>query len=35
LKAKQAAERLLAARPNFTVAAWFKIQFSRRDTAQV
>jgi hypothetical protein len=28
-KAKRAAKQLLAARPNFTVAAWFKIQISR------
>ena len=34
-EARRAAEQLLAARPNFTVAAWFKTQFSRRDTAQV
>ena len=34
-EARRAAEQLLAARPNFTVAAWLKTQFSRRDTAQV
>jgi adenylate cyclase len=34
-EAKRTAEQLLAARPNFTVAAWLKTQFSRRDTAQV
>ena len=34
-EARRAAEQLLAARPNFTVAAWLKTQFSHRDTAQV
>ena len=34
-EARRAAEQLLAARPNFTVAAWLKTQFSLRDTAQV
>jgi len=34
-EARRAAEQLLAARPNFTVAAWLKTQFSRRDMAQV
>lgn len=34
-EAKRTAEQLLAARPNLTVAAWRKTQFSRRDTAQV
>jgi adenylate cyclase len=34
-EARRVAEQLLAARPNFTVTAWFKTQFSRRDTAQV
>ena len=34
-EARRTAEQLLAARPNFTVAAWLKTQFSRRDTAQV
>lgn len=34
-EARQAAEQLLVARPDFTVAAWRKTQFSRRDTAQV
>ncbi|MET0709276.1 MAG: adenylate/guanylate cyclase domain-containing protein [Tardiphaga sp.] len=34
-EARRAAEQLLAARPNFTVAAWLKTQFSYRDTAQV
>ena len=33
-KARRTAEQLLAARPNFTIAEWFKTQF-RRDTAQV
>jgi adenylate cyclase len=33
-KAKRTAEQLLVARPNFTIAEWFKTQF-RRDTAQV
>ena len=30
-EARRTAEQLLAARPNFTVAAWLKTQFSRRD----
>jgi len=34
-EARRAAEQLLAARQNFTVAAWLKTQFSHRDTAQV
>ena len=34
-EASRTAEQLLAARPNFTVAAWLKTQFSRRDTTQV
>jgi adenylate cyclase len=34
-EARRAAEQLLAARPNFTVAAWLKTQFSRRDATQV
>jgi adenylate cyclase len=34
-EAMQAAEQLLAARPNFTIAAWLKTQFIRRDTARV
>ncbi len=34
-EARRSAEQLLAARPNFTIAAWLKTQFSRRDTAQV
>ena len=34
-EARRAAEQLLTARPNFTVAAWLKTQFSRRDAAQV
>jgi len=34
-EARRAAEQLLAARPKFTVAAWLKTQFSRRDMAQV
>lgn len=34
-EAKRTADQLLAARPNFTVAAWLKTQFSRRDMAQV
>jgi tetratricopeptide (TPR) repeat protein len=34
-EARRTAEQLLAARPNFTVAAWLKTQFSHRDTAQV
>jgi adenylate cyclase len=34
-EAMRAAEQLLAARPNFTIAAWLKTQFIRRDTARV
>jgi adenylate cyclase len=34
-EAMRAAEQLLAARPNFTIAAWLKTQFFRRDTARV
>ena len=34
-EARRSAEQLLAARPNFTIAAWLKTQFSHRDTAQV
>ncbi len=34
-EAMQTAKQLLAARPNFTIAAWLKTQFSHRDTAQV
>jgi adenylate cyclase len=34
-EARQTAKQLLAARPNFTIAAWLKTQFSHRDTAQV
>ncbi|MDI1266199.1 MAG: adenylate/guanylate cyclase domain-containing protein [bacterium] len=34
-KARRTAEQLLAARPNFTIAAWLTTQFSRRDVAQV
>jgi len=34
-QARRTAEQLLVVRPNFTVAAWLKTQFSRRDTAQV
>jgi adenylate cyclase len=34
-EARRAAEQLLAARPNFTVAAWLKTQFSHRDAARV
>jgi adenylate cyclase len=34
-KARQTAEQLLVARPNFTIAAWLRTQLSRRDTAQV
>jgi adenylate cyclase len=34
-EARRTAEQLLAARPNFTVAAWLKTQFSRRDATQV
>ena len=34
-KARQTAEQLLVARPNFTIASWLRTQLSRRDTAQV
>jgi adenylate cyclase len=34
-EATRTAEQLLAARPNFTIAAWLKTQFIRRDTARV
>ncbi|HEX4408897.1 MAG TPA: adenylate/guanylate cyclase domain-containing protein [Xanthobacteraceae bacterium] len=34
-EAKQAARQLLAARPDFTIAAWFKTQSIRRDTVHV
>ena len=34
-EARRTAEQLLMARPNFTVAAWLKTQFSRRDAGQV
>ncbi len=34
-EAKRTAEQLLVARPNFTIAAWLKTQFIRRDTARV
>jgi hypothetical protein len=34
-EAKQTAEQLLAARPNFTIAGWLKTQFIRRDTARI
>jgi adenylate cyclase len=34
-EASRTAERLLVARPNFTIAAWLRTQLSRRDTAQV
>ena len=34
-EARRTAKQLLAARPNFTVAAWLKTQFSHRDTAQI
>ena len=34
-EARRTAKQLLAARPNFTIAAWLKTQFSHRDTAQV
>ena len=34
-EARRAAEQLLAARPNFTVAAWLKTQFSHRDAVRV
>ena len=34
-EARRTAEQFLAARPNFTIAAWLKTQFIRRDTARV
>jgi adenylate cyclase len=34
-EARRAAEQLMAARPNFTVAGWFKTQFIRRDRERV
>ncbi len=34
-EAKRTAEQLLAARPNFTIAAWLNTQFNRRDQARV
>jgi hypothetical protein len=34
-EAMRAAEQLLPARPNFTMVAWLKTQFIRRDTARV
>jgi adenylate cyclase len=34
-EARRTAKQLLVARPNFTIAAWLKTQFSHRDTAQV
>ena len=34
-EARRAAEQLLVARPNFTIAAWLNTQLSRRDTAQL
>jgi adenylate cyclase len=34
-QARRTAEHLLAARPNFTIAAWLKTQFIRRDAARV
>jgi adenylate cyclase len=34
-EARRAAEQLLVARPNFTIAGWLRTQLSRRDTAQV
>jgi len=34
-EARRTAERLLAARRDFTIAAWLKTQFIRRDTARV
>jgi adenylate cyclase len=33
--ARRTAEQLMAARPNFTIAAWLKTQFIRRDAARV
>jgi adenylate cyclase len=34
-EARRAAEQLLVARPNFTIAGWLRTQLIRRDTAQV
>jgi hypothetical protein len=34
-EARRTAEQLMAARPNFTIAAWLKTQFIRRDAARV
>ena len=34
-EARQTAEQLMAARPNFTIGGWLKTQFIRRDTARV
>jgi adenylate cyclase len=34
-EARRTAEQLMAARPGFTIAAWLKTQFIRRDTARV
>jgi hypothetical protein len=34
-EATRTAEQLMAARPTFTIAAWLKTRFIRRDTAQV
>jgi adenylate cyclase len=34
-EARRAAEQLIVARPNFTVAGWFKTQFIRRDRERV
>jgi adenylate cyclase len=34
-EARRTAEQLMAARPSFTIAAWLKTQFIRRDTARV
>jgi hypothetical protein len=34
-EARRTAEQLMAPRSNFTIGGWLKIQFIRRDTAQV
>ena len=34
-EARRTAERLMTARPNFTIAGWLKTQFIRRDAARV
>jgi adenylate cyclase len=34
-EARRTAKQLLAARPDFTIAAWLKTQFIRRDTARI